>query len=79
MEHISKLKRLILHLDINKTILMKDSAKFDGSIEKVLLYLISAESWGLFKESDCSWQLATTKWSSEKPSISDWDLIVSFK
>ena len=56
---------------------MKDSAKFDGSIEKVLLYLISAESWGLFKESDCSWKLATTKWSTERPYASEWNLIVS--
>mmetsp|Transcript_2835 Transcript_2835/g.3485 ORF Transcript_2835/g.3485 Transcript_2835/m.3485 type:complete len:414 (-) Transcript_2835:15-1256(-) len=75
MEAASAAKRLIYHFDINKTILMKDTAKFDGSIEKVLLYLISSESWGLFDDAEGTWTLVSSKCNSEKPAPEDCDLM----
>jgi len=91
MEQISKAKRLILHFDINKTILMLDSAKFADDSAMVMIYILSAQAWGLYNKSDKTWKLgirflnfinfsiATETLFNEKPKVSDCELLVSAK
>jgi hypothetical protein len=62
MEHITdntNFHTLLLHFDINKTLLMKDSSKRNDTFRRVLVSLISAQAWGEFNEDDQTWTLAS--------------------
>lgn len=48
--------RLILHFDINKTILMRDPAS-KVSVSSILPYLISECAWGTINETSGEWEL----------------------
>lgn len=71
MEITTDLKRLILYFDINKTILMKDSARYGSNVDAVLILLISTEAWGHYDEDSGSWKLATRNLYEKKPSVED--------
>jgi len=47
-------------MDINKTIMMKDSVKFRGGLERTILILIASSAWGLYNPSERTWKIATT-------------------
>ena len=61
MEIEEKPIKLLLHFDVNKTIMIKDSVKLDGSTERIVQNIIAICAWGLFNPSDKSWKLATAK------------------
>ncbi|CAI2368992.1 unnamed protein product [Moneuplotes crassus] len=74
---VKRLRNIFCHFDVNKTILMLDSSKFDNSIGHLLVYLISAEAWGVYKEEDNSWRLATKTLSVDSPNLDNCEMLDS--
>jgi hypothetical protein len=77
MENISKINHLVVHMDINKTILMKDSAEFKDSIVKVILFIMSAQTWGVCSNTEdgqLEFNLVSKNMHFEKPKPEECEL-----